>query len=227
MQDLKIVKLRKQFQDRSGEILVLNELELKVPSGSVISIEGASGSGKSTLLNIIGTMDSPSSGYVEYGRQRLSSLSEREKENFRSRNLGFIFQHYYLLPDFTVLENTMMPLLISKENWSEARKKSEELLEMVGLGKRKEHFPTRISGGEMARTGLARALVGGKKSIVLADEPTGDLDDKNSRHLANLLWKLQEKLKFTLIIVTHDQDFATQISVRYRLHLGKLEPIKA
>ena len=225
MQDLKIVKLSKQFADESSSILVLDGLDLEVPAASIVSIEGVSGSGKSTLLNIVGTMDSPSSGYVKYGKQKLNCMSEGEKEKFRARQLGFVFQHYYLLPDFTILENTMMPLLISKQPWAEARKKSEDLLEMVALSGRKAHFPARISGGEMARAGLARALVGGNKSIVLADEPTGNLDAENSNHLADLLWDLQKKLSFTLIIVTHDQDFAARIPVRYRLHLGKLNPI--
>lgn len=225
MQDLKIVKLSKQFEDESSSVLVLDELDLEVPAGSIVSIEGASGSGKSTLLNIIGTMDSPSSGYVKYGKQKLNYLSAREKEKFRAQKLGFIFQHYYLLPDFTVLENVMMPLLIAKHPWSEARKKSDELLKMVGLAERKEHFPARISGGEMARTGLARALAAEGISLVLADEPTGNLDMQNSNHLADMLWDLQKELSFTLIIVTHDQDFAARIPVRYRLNLGKLERI--
>lgn len=225
MQDLKVLKLSKQFEDESGELEVLKELDLEVPAGSIVSVEGASGSGKSTLLNIVGTMDSPTSGYVEYGQQKLIDMSLKEKENFRAKKLGFIFQHYYLLPDFTVLENIMMPLLIARENWKEARRKSEEILEMVGLSERKGHFPTRISGGEMSRTSLARALVGGERSLILADEPTGNLDAQNSRTLADLLWDLQKKLKFTLIIVTHDQDFASRIPVRYRLQSGKLRAI--
>ena len=151
-------------------------------------------------------------------------MPEREQERFRSRSLGLIFQHHYLLPDFTVLENVMMPLLIQRRPPAQCREEALESLRLVGLEHRLEHFPGQISGGEMARAGVARALVGGKK-LILADEPTGNLDRRNSEKLAELLWRLQSELGFTLMIVTHDSELAARVPVRWRLVNGALERI--
>ncbi|MCB1306755.1 MAG: ABC transporter ATP-binding protein, partial [Leptospiraceae bacterium] len=190
----------------------------------IVSVEGASGEGKSTLLNIIGTMDVATSGTIRVGEHEITRMNEREKENFRAAELGFIFQHHYLLPDFTVLENVMMPLLIQRAPVRSSRDVAARMLDMVGLSHRLEHFPGQISGGEMARAGVARALVGDKK-LILADEPTGNLDKNNSDRLAELLWRLQSELSFTLLIVTHDRDLAERVPVRHRLASGSLQRI--
>ena len=150
-------------------------------------------------------------------------MSERQKENFRAEHVGLIFQHHYLLPDFTVLENVIMPLWIQRRNVARSAESAVAMLKNVGLSHRLHHYPSQISGGEMARAGVARALVGGKK-LILADEPTGNLDRDNSEKLADLLWNLQSELGFTMLIVTHDRDLARRVPRRFRLKEGHLEP---
>ncbi|MCE9597359.1 MAG: ABC transporter ATP-binding protein [Spirochaetia bacterium] len=217
---VEIKGLKKEYQGEGETVRVLDNLDMTVTSGSIVCVEGASGVGKSTLLHVIGTMDSAEGEVRVLGREVLG-MSDGEKEKFRGRDLGFIFQHHYLLPDFTVLENVMMPLLIQGGTFPEAQAAARAMLENVGLSHRLTHFPTQISGGELARTGVARALVGGKK-LILADEPTGNLDKRNSDHLAELIWKLQAELAFTLILVTHDRELAGRVPIRYRMHQGKL-----
>ena len=219
---IEINGLEKEYRREGETVTVLKNLDLSIPAGKIASVEGASGAGKSTLLNIIGTIDTATGGSVVIQGQEVSSMSPREKEAFRAGSLGFIFQHHYLLPDFTVLENVMMPMLIQRKAKSLAREKAVEALTRVGLAGRLDHYPTQISGGEMARSGVARALVGDKQ-VILADEPTGNLDRANSDSLANDLWKLQEELKFTLLIVTHDQELASRVPIRYFLRDKKLE----
>lgn len=220
---IEIEGLNKEYSGEGETVHVLNDVNIQVSEGSIISVEGASGTGKSTLLNIIGTIDKPTSGIVRLLGKDTNLMTAREKEIFRSVALGLIFQNHYLLPDFTVIENVMMPLLIQRRSKSLAREEAARLLEMVGLGHRFEHFPNQISGGEMARCGVARALVGDKK-IILADEPTGNLDKQNSDKLVDLIFSLHEKLKFTLLMVTHDLDLAKKIPLRYILQNGILKP---
>ena len=224
MSIINITDLRKVYRGENDTVEVLSGLNFDVAAGEIVSVEGASGEGKSTLLNILGTIDTASSGQVLIDDADITVMKEREKERFRSKTLGFIFQHHYLLPDFTVLENVTMPLLILRKSILSARREAENILEKVGLSHRMDHFPSQISGGEMARAGVARALVGGK-TLILADEPTGNLDRKNSDKLADLLWKLQSDFKFTLLIVTHDQELASRVPTRYRLMQGILNKI--
>ncbi len=212
--------LNKEYRGEGETVRVIDNLDLIVYSGDMVCVEGASGVGKSTLLHVIGTMDSATGQALVLGQDVLR-MSEPEKERFRARDLGFIFQHHYLLPDFTILENVMMPLLIQGEGFARAEGLAREMLGHVGLGHRLSHFPSQVSGGELARTGVARALVGGKR-LILADEPTGNLDKKNSDHLAELIWKLHDELHFTLILVTHDTDLASRLPVRYRMTQGRL-----
>ena len=212
--------LSKEYRGEGETVRVIDDLDLVVYEKDMVCVEGASGVGKSTLLHVLGTMDSATGAAFVLGRDVLK-MSEPEKEMFRARDLGFIFQHHYLLPDFTVLENVMMPLLIQGESFAVADQMSREMLGHVGLGHRLSHFPSQVSGGELARTGVARALVGGKK-LILADEPTGNLDKKNSDHLAELIWKLHDELGFTLILVTHDTDLAARLPVRHRMTQGRL-----
>ena len=222
---IEIKDLCKEYRGESDSVEVLSGLNFKVEKGEIASVEGASGEGKSTLLNIIGTIDKATSGHISIDDVNITDMSEREKERFRSKTLGFIFQHHYLLPDFTVLENTTMPLLILRKSIIAARKEAQDMLEKVGLKHRMDHFPSQISGGEMARAGVARALVGGK-GLILADEPTGNLDRKNSDKLVDLLWNLQNDYNFTLLIVTHDQELASRVPSRYRIMQGVLHQIK-
>lgn len=218
------IGLGKIYAGEGDQVTVLDELDFSVFPGQIVSVEGASGAGKSTFLHVIATIDRPTSGVLKLFGQEVTSMSDREKEQFRAQKLGLIFQHHYLLPDFTVIENTMMPLWIQRLPVREARQKARETLELVGLGHRLNHYPSQISGGEMARAGVARALVGGKE-LILADEPTGNLDRENSDKLADLLWELQNRLNFTLMIVTHDRDLASRVPARFRLSDGKLQPM--
>ena len=221
---VEIKDLRKEYRGEGETIPVLRGLDMSVEHGRIVSVEGASGVGKSTLLNIIGTIDSSTSGSIRIQGREITDMTPRGKERFRAETLGFIFQRHYLLPDFTVQENVMMPLLILRMSPREAREKADHALSLVGLKERRFHFPNQISGGELARSGVARALVGDKK-LILADEPTGNLDRTNSDKLADLLWRLQEELKFTLLIVTHDRELAERVPHRYRMLAGKLEKL--
>ncbi|MDF3818880.1 ABC transporter ATP-binding protein [Leptospira sp. 96542] len=218
-------KLEKYYQVVDKRYHIISELDFEVRQGEIVSVEGASGVGKSTLLNILGAMDSFDAGEVEVCGVSLKNLTEKQRENFRAEKISFIFQQHLLLPDFTALENVMMPLLISKMNPKLAKIEATKMLELVGLGERTESFPSQLSGGEGARVGVARALVG-KKGLILADEPTGNLDRDNSRHLMDLIKDLQNEFKFSLILVTHDLELASMAHKRNRIVSGKLAPVQ-
>ncbi|MCB1167964.1 MAG: ABC transporter ATP-binding protein [Leptospiraceae bacterium] len=220
---IEIEQMSKSYRGEGEIVHVIRSLDLTVAPGEIVSVEGASGVGKSTLLHIVGSIDTPVSGKVRIYGQEITSMSERQKENFRAEHVGLIFQHHYLLPDFTVLENVIMPLWIQRRNVARSAESAVAMLKNVGLSHRLHHYPSQISGGEMARAGVARALVGGKK-LILADEPTGNLDRDNSEKLADLLWNLQSELGFTMLIVTHDRDLARRVPRRFRLKEGHLEP---
>ncbi len=217
--------LRKEYRGEGETVTVLDGLDLRIEPGTISSVEGKSGVGKSTLLNIIGTIDSHDAGSVRVFGRELSELDERSRELFRATVVGFIFQHHYLLPDFTIVENVMMPLLILRRPPREARAEAAEALGLVGLADRLEHYPGQVSGGEMARAGVARALVGNKQ-LILADEPTGNLDRANAERLVDLIWRLQAELSFTLLIVTHDRELAERVPNRYRLLAQRLESVR-
>lgn len=219
-----VVGLQKFYQVVDQKYHILSGMDFEVKSGEIVSVEGASGVGKSTLLNILGAMDSFDDGSVEVCGVSLKDLTEKQRENFRAEKISFIFQQHLLLPDFTAIENVMMPLLISKMNYNDAHNSAKAILEMVGLGERTESFPSQLSGGESARVGVARALVG-RKQLILADEPTGNLDRDNSRHLMDLIKDLQREFQFSLILVTHDMELASMAHKRNRIVSGKLTPI--
>jgi|YNPMSStandDraft_2_1061718.scaffolds.fasta_scaffold10335_2 lipoprotein-releasing system ATP-binding protein len=224
---VKLENIYKTYISEGEEIHVLNGIDLEVEKGEIISIEGASGSGKSTLLNIIGIIDKPDQGNLWIDNIKIDVNQQNKLDEIRALKIGFIFQHYYLLPDFNILENVMMPLwIMQKRNViiDNIQKQAKELLDLVGLSHRLYYYPSQISGGEMARATVARALVGNKK-LILADEPTGNLDKENSYKIIDLLWNLQKKLQFTLIIVTHDRELAEKIPKRYKLDNGKLQSI--
>ncbi|WCL48703.1 ABC transporter ATP-binding protein [Leptospira sp. GIMC2001] len=212
-----------QVVDKNFEIL--QGLNLTVGPKEIVSVEGASGVGKSTLLNILGAMDGFDSGLVEVCGIDLGKLTERQKEMYRGEKISIIFQQHMLLPDFTAIENVMIPLMISGVSKMQSREKAKSILDRVGLGERLDSFPSQLSGGESARTGVARALVAGKE-LVLADEPTGNLDRENSRMLMDLIRELQEELSFSLILVTHDMELASMAHKRNKILSGVLQPFE-
>ncbi|MCB1159237.1 MAG: ABC transporter ATP-binding protein [Leptospiraceae bacterium] len=226
MSIVNIQNLHKSYYTQEKGIQILSDLNMQVGESEIVSVEGASGVGKSTLLNILGAMDSYDEGKVEVCSEDLSRLSEKQKEKFRAEKIAFIFQRHLLLPDFTALENVMIPLLINKVSRSKAKQEAAEMLGRVGLGDRMESFPSQLSGGESARVGVARALVG-RKQLVLADEPTGNLDKETSKNLMNLILSLQKEFSFSMVIVTHDMEVAGMAGRRNKIINGKLFPIES
>lgn len=186
---------------------VLRGVDLDVRRGEILSIVGASGAGKTTLLQILGTLDRPDSGTVDYEGTRVSDLSGKALARFRNRNIGFIFQFHQLLPEFTMLENVAMPALIGGENRAEAIRRAARLIDYLGLTDRAAHRPAQLSGGERQRAAVARALVN-DPAVILADEPSGSLDSANRRELYDLFFRLRDERRQTFVIVTHDQALA-------------------
>jgi|JI10StandDraft_1071094.scaffolds.fasta_scaffold21618_3 lipoprotein-releasing system ATP-binding protein len=225
MSIVKIENLKKSYYISDKGVPILWDLNLEIGEGEIVSVEGSSGVGKSTLLNILGAMDEFDSGLVEVCGVNLGTITNTEKEKFRANKISFIFQHHLLLPDFTALENVMIPLLISKMNIIKAKQEAISMLQKVGLGERLDSFPSQLSGGESARVGVARALVS-KKQLVLADEPTGNLDRENSKNLMGLILELQRDLKFSMVLVTHDMELAAMANKRNKMLSGKLQPIQ-
>lgn len=191
-----------------GDLQVLKDINLEVNKGEIVSIMGPSGAGKTTLLMIMGTLEKADSGKVYIDENELSKLSERKLADFRNRNIGFVFQFHQLLPEFTALENVMIPALIGNSSQADASKKAKELLNMMGLSERMEHKPNELSGGEKQRVAVARALVN-NPLVVFADEPSGSLDSDNKNELHSLFFELRDKLNQTFIIVTHDEELAS------------------
>ncbi|MDR2950699.1 MAG: ABC transporter ATP-binding protein [Prevotella sp.] len=191
-----------------GSLKVLKGIDLHVAKGEIISIVGASGAGKTTLLQIIGTLDKADSGTISINDQKLNSLRDTQLSDFRNKNIGFVFQFHQLLPEFTALENVMIPALIGKTKESQAKQKAKELLDMLGLSGRIGHKPNELSGGEKQRVAVARALIN-DPAIILADEPSGSLDTENKEELHQLFFKLRDTLGQTFVIVTHDEHLAS------------------
>lgn len=187
---------------------ILHDINLKFEEGSFNSIIGQSGSGKSTLLNIMGTLDRPTTGEIYINGKRTDKMKKNELATLRNQTIGFIFQFHYLLPEFTAIENVMIPYLINNPNPSkEVYERAEELLNMVGLEKVKNNISTKMSGGQQQRTAIARSLINNPK-IVLADEPTGNLDSDSTENIYNILRDINEKFKTTFIVITHDRRIA-------------------
>jgi lipoprotein-releasing system ATP-binding protein len=224
MSIIKIQNLYKSYSTQEKSISILSGLDMNVGESELVSVEGASGVGKSTLLNILGAMDTFDTGTVEVCGEDMGKMSNSQKERFRAEKISFIFQRHLLLPDFTALENVMIPLLINKVSKGKAKQDAREILEKVGLGERVDSFPSQLSGGESARVGVARSLVC-KKQLILADEPTGNLDKITSKNLMGLILQLKEELKFSMVIVTHDMEVASLSSHRNKIMNGKLTPI--
>ncbi len=190
-----------------GSLQVLKGIDLHINKGEIVSIVGPSGAGKTTLLQIIGTLDKPDSGSIVIDGIDVSNLSKAKLSDFRNRHLGFVFQFHQLLPEFTALENIMIPAFISGTSQSEAKERAMELLKFMGLEDRASHKPNELSGGEKQRVAVARALVN-KPAVILADEPSGSLDSKNKAELHQLFFDLRDKFGQTFVIVTHDESLA-------------------
>lgn len=219
---LQITNLEKKYVSDSENLIVLHDLNLTVKKGRKIVIVGESGSGKSTLLNIIGGIDKFESGSVIAGKWDVGNLNEKQISQYRSLFLGLIFQFHYLLKDFSALENVYMPALIAGIPKKIAIKKAEQLLEDVGVYDRKNHLPGQLSGGERQRVAVARSLIN-NPSLILADEPTGNLDPANAEKIGNLLFSMVEKYQKTLILVTHDLNLAKNGDEQLRIVDGKLQ----
>lgn len=211
----------KNYQDGELNISVLNQLNLQVHAGESVGIIGSSGSGKSTLLHILGGLDQPSSGKVELLGNDLSTLSQTALGKLRNQYLGFVYQFHHLLPEFSALENVMMPLLIAKQDKMQAEERALAILDKVGLKQRILHRPAELSGGERQRAAIARALVT-QPACLLADEPTGNLDRKNALHILDLMMSLQSELNTALIVVTHDDELAKHFNQVWNMQDGKL-----
>ena len=201
---IKIRNINKSY----GALQVLDNVNVDINRGEVVTIVGPSGAGKTTLLQIMGTLDSPDSGSVLYDGQDVLSMQYSSLTRFRNQNIGFVFQFHQLLPEFTALENVMMPALIGGMKQKEASARAKELLEYMGLGERLDHKPAELSGGERQRAAVARALVN-RPAVVLADEPSGSLDTKNKQELHNLFFRLRDEMQQTFVIVTHDETLAS------------------
>jgi lipoprotein-releasing system ATP-binding protein len=223
---IRVRDLVKNYVSGAEILYILRGINFDVDSGSTVAVSGQSGSGKSTFLNIIGGLDRFDSGTVEAAGQDISNLSESDLSSYRQRRIGFIFQFHYLLKDFTALENVMLPAYMTGIKKKDAMDKARLLLGDMKLDDRLEHFPSQLSGGERQRVAVARAMVN-DPDIILADEPTGNLDPKNSAMVADLLFAGAEKWDKTLIVVTHDETIACRAKLRYTLEDGLLGPFPA
>lgn len=198
----------KNIIKKYGDLSVLKGVSIEVQKGEIVSIVGKSGAGKSTLLHIIGTLDKPTSGEIEFDGTKITGLSDKKLSDFRNKHVGFVFQFHHLLPEFTALENVCIPSYIKGMKKSNAEKRGKELLEYLGLSHRLEHKPSQLSGGEQQRVAVARALIN-NPSVIFADEPSGNLDTQSSKDLHEMFFKLRDEFKQTFIIVTHNNDLAS------------------
>ena len=202
-----VKSLEKFFLNNQHRVEVLKGLDLEIRSRDTMAVVGASGSGKSTLLHLLGTLDRPSAGQILFEGRNIFEQTAQELARFRNQNIGFVFQFHHLLPEFTALENTMMPLLIARESKKEAREEAEKLLAQLGLGERLMHRIGELSGGEQQRVAIARALIRSPQ-LILADEPTGNLDRKTGEQIIDLFDQLNQKQGTTFLMVTHNQDLS-------------------
>lgn len=214
---IKVTNIRKCF----GELEVLKGISLEVNKGELISIVGASGAGKTTLLQIMGTLSRADAGEIEIDGHQLSTLSESALARFRNQRIGFVFQFHHLLPEFSALENVAIPALIAGRDRKEAQERARELLTMMGLSDRLEHKPSQLSGGEQQRVSIARALIN-NPAVLLADEPSGNLDSRNRDEIHRLFFDLREKLGQTIVIVTHDEKLASTADRCIRIEDGRV-----
>lgn len=199
-----------------GELRVLKGISLNIDKGEIVSIVGASGAGKTTLLQILGTLDRFDSGEVVIQGRQVEGMNDKQLSAFRNRHIGFVFQFHHLLPEFTALENVCIPAFIAGTGRKESTARAAQLLEMFGLGERLDHKPSELSGGEQQRVAVARALIN-DPAVVLADEPSGNLDSKSSEELHNLFFSLRDSLNQTFVIVTHNNELANMADRKLRI----------
>ena len=205
-----------------GELAVLKGIDLEINKGEVVAIVGASGAGKSTLLHILGTLDSPDKGKVFIQDKDVFSQSSKNLAAFRNKSIGFVFQFHNLLPEFTALENVMIPGLIGLGEENQVRERATSLLSMLGLDERRDHKPSELSGGEQQRVAVARAMIN-SPDLILADEPSGNLDSKNAIDLHNLFFKLRKDVGQTFVIVTHNEELARMSDRKIELKDGRIK----
>lgn len=218
---IKIKNIKKSF----GNLQVLKGVDLEIKKGEIISIVGPSGAGKTTLLQLIGTLDRPDSGTISFNGRELGTLSDKELAKFRNKHIGFVFQFHQLLPEFTAVENIIIPALIAGRNRNEATKEAMELLRMMKLEERAEHKPAQMSGGENQRVAVARALIN-HPDLILADEPSGSLDSQNKEELHKLFFDLRERFGQTFLIVTHDESLAQLTDRMVQMVDGNIANVK-
>jgi putative ABC transport system ATP-binding protein len=216
-----LTEVDKVYRTDRMETIALNKVSLAIDRGEFVSIMGPSGCGKSTLLNVLGLIDKPTGGEVRFGGHNVGGLNDRELAPMRNRELGFVFQQFHLIPDLRVLDNVELPLLYRKCSGAERRKLALKALEIVGLERRVQHFPTELSGGQQQRVAVARAIVG-RPNLLLADEPTGNLDSQMSEEIMSLLERLNRDEGMTIVMVTHDQAKADRTQRIFRLFDGQL-----
>lgn len=217
---MKATDIHKIYSHAQGDLEVLRGVSLEIKEGEAMAILGSSGAGKSTLLQIMGTLDHPTKGELVCEGRNLLAMNDEELSAFRSKEMGFVFQFHHLLGEFTAVENIMIPCRIAGENPKQAREKALHLLDFMGLAERAEHYPNQLSGGELQRIAIARALVRHPK-ILFADEPTGNLDSQTSAKIQDLFFRLKEEMKLALVVVTHDLTFATRFPKVYRMKDGQ------
>ena len=222
---LRAERLAKTYAEGNLKTHVFHDLQLSVAEGETVAILGASGAGKSTLLHLLGGLDIPTAGEVWVAGQRMSDLSDAERGKLRNKALGFVYQFHHLLPEFTALENVMLPVLLNGTGVHDASQRARALLESVGLGHRLEHKPGELSGGERQRAAVARALVN-RPACVLGDEPTGNLDEKTAATVFELMLALNREHHTSLVLVTHARALARRMDRVLELHEGKLRELR-
>lgn len=221
---MKFTGVSKTYTSGESRLSILEDIDFSLSEGASVAITGKSGSGKSTFLNLAGGLDTPSTGDVSFLGKVLKNMSDKELSDFRNRHIGFVFQSHILLDDFSALENVCIPSLISGQSQRKAATRAKELLDRVGLADRMDHRPNKLSGGERQRVAICRALIN-TPEILIADEPTGSLDEESSRDIETLLLDLVKERGRTLLLVTHDMQLASRCSVVYLLHNRELQEL--